>query len=116
MSIENRPLSRTRRKLLEVAALGASTAAALGCGGATSTPEPHGVTINDGGYVGRPPEEAGPDEDACCGKFEDGGMVGRPAEDGGVVGTAVGEAGPVGDMTNDAGPVGLGVNDGGEEG
>jgi len=122
--------SRTRRKLLKVAALGATAMAALSCGGKTdSEPIVHGSTTQDGGGgVGRSAEDASLDSDPCartgCGTVGelDAGPPGTTVDDAGPIGKTFDDAGPVGSAPVEAGPVGtapidagITVDDGGAE-
>src|SRR5450755_1426493 len=73
-------IKRPRRKLLKVAALGASTAVALGAVACSSSNEPLlGTRPADAGKVA---EDGGPIQDSTP-AMPDSALVGRPPQDGG---------------------------------
>jgi hypothetical protein len=100
------PKQGSRRKLLKVAALGASAVAAVGCGSSSAGSHPIvGTAVSDGG-LGREAQDAGS-------SMLDGGVMGKVAEDAGPIGVAPGEAGTDSGTDSDI-VVGTAPNDAGE--
>jgi hypothetical protein len=120
------PVKGGRKKLLKIVALGASAAAAVGCGGAVDSP-PHvygttvdaagtadtGLQVSDSMVMGKETVDAGPLGIAT----EDTGFAADDAEVGFLTGSATSDAGGGDTGAAEAGPMmGFAPGDAGEGG